>query len=289
MSNNHERKDKCKLYTTNAIIECFCKFCLHLVLSMEYGLIGEKLSHSFSKPIHEKLADYTYEITPLSKEEFTHFMERKDFKAINVTIPYKCDVIPYLSHMDERAKKIGAVNTVVNKDGELYGYNTDFFGFLYTLLHNQITIEGKKVLVLGNGGSAKAVFAVLEYLNASNVIVVKYKKEANVLSYEEAAKLHADADVIINTSPVGMYPNVEDSPIDLTPYQNLSAVVDLIYNPLTTKLMEQARTRSIKAVNGLEMLVAQAKYAVEYFLEKTIDDAVIEPIYEEILENVQTK
>ena len=251
---------------------------------MEYGLIGEKLSHSFSKPIHEKLANYTYEITPLTHTEFHEFMDKKEFKAINVTIPYKCDVIPYLHEMDERAKSIGAVNTIVNRCGKLYGYNTDFFGFLYMIQHNHVDIEGKKVLVLGNGGAAKAVFAVLDYLKAREVYVVKYKSEANVLTYEEAAKLHADADVIVNTSPIGMYPNVNDSPIDLSPYHNLSAVLDLIYNPLTTCFMNQARKRSIKAVNGLEMLVAQAKYAVEYFLDKNIDDSVIDPIYNDILD-----
>lgn len=256
---------------------------------MEYGLIGEKLSHSFSKPIHEKLADYTYEITPLNHDEFIEFMEKKDFKAINVTIPYKCDVIPYLYAMDERAKSIGAVNTIVNKSGKLYGYNTDFFGFLYMIQHNNVEIEGKKVLVLGNGGAAKAVFAVLDYLKAKEVYVVKYKSEPNVLTYEEAARLHFDADVIVNTSPIGMYPNVDASPIDLTPYENLSAVLDLIYNPLTTRFMEQAINRSIKAVNGLEMLVAQAKYAVEYFLDKKIDDSVIEPIYLDILEMMKNK
>lgn len=251
---------------------------------MEYGLIGEKLSHSFSKPIHEKLANYTYEITPLNHQEFLEFMEKKEFKAINVTIPYKCDVIPFLHEMDDRAKSIGAVNTIVNRYGKLYGYNTDFFGFLYMIQHNDIEIEGKKVLVLGNGGAAKAVFSVLDYLKAKEVYVVKYKSETNVLTYEEAANLHPDADVIINTSPIGMYPNVDVSPIDLTPYYKLTAVLDLIYNPLTTCFMEQAMKRSIKAVNGLEMLVAQAKYAVEYFLDKSIDDSVIDPIYQDVLE-----
>lgn len=254
---------------------------------MEYGLIGEKLSHSYSKLIHEKLADYTYDLLPLSKEEFPKFMEAKNFKAINVTIPYKCDVIPYLSFIDERAKAIGAVNTIVNKNGVLHGYNTDFLGLLYTIKNNQIQIENKKVLVLGNGGAAKAVFAVLEYLNVLEMYIVKYKKEPGVITYEDAAAHHSDADVIINTSPVGMYPMVDASPMDLSPYFKLSAVLDLIYNPLTTRLMSQAKERSVKAVNGLEMLVAQAKYAVEFFLNESIEDSVIPPIYQEILNQVK--
>lgn len=255
---------------------------------MEYGLIGEKLGHSYSKPIHERLADYTYEITPLSKDEFPVFMEKKDFKAINVTIPYKCDVLPYLTYTDEQARQIGAVNTIVNRDGKLYGYNTDFFGFQYTLIHNQISVQDKKVLVLGNGGASKAVLAVLKSNNAAHTIIVKYKKEPGVITYEEAADLHSDADVIINTSPIGMYPNMDASPIDISPYHQLTAVVDLIYNPLTTRFMQQAIDHNIKAVNGLEMLVAQAKYAVEYFLDKKISDEVIDPIYHDILNSIKT-
>lgn len=249
---------------------------------IEYGLIGEKLSHSYSKPIHERLADYSYEILPLSKEEFSVFMEEKQFLGINVTIPYKQAVIPYLYEIDSKAKEIGAVNTIVNREGKLYGYNTDFYGLLYTIEKNKILIKDKKVFVLGNGGAAKAVLAVLDYLKAGEIIIVKYKKEENTITYEEAEKNHSDVDVIINTSPVGMFPKIEDSPIDLTPFKNLSTVFDLIYNPLTTQLMKQAQLMNRKAVNGLEMLVSQAKYAAEYFLNKKISDSVIEPIHKEI-------
>ena len=133
---------------------------------MEYGLIGEKLGHSFSKEIHEKLADYQYDITPLTREEFPEFMKARDFKAINVTIPYKCDVIPYLDEMDSNASSIGAVNTIVNKDGKLIGHNTDFSGFLYMIEHHDVAIEKKKILVIGNGGASKAVIAVLNHLQA---------------------------------------------------------------------------------------------------------------------------
>lgn len=250
---------------------------------MEYGLIGEKLGHSYSKPIHEKLADYTYKINPLTRDEFHNFMEARDFKAINVTIPYKSDVIPYLDEIHENAKQIGAVNTIVNKNGKLVGYNTDYLGFLYTLVHNCIDIKGKKVIVLGNGGGAKAIIAVLNDLNAKDIVIVKRRSEGGAISYEECYLSHSDAKLIINTSPVGMYPNVDERPIDVSLYKNCEAVVDIIYNPLKTKLLLQAEELGIKAVNGLEMLVAQAKYAVEFFLEKKIDEAVIDEIYNDLL------
>jgi shikimate dehydrogenase len=250
---------------------------------MDYGLIGEKLGHSYSKPIHEKLADYAYEITPLTRDDFHKFMEDRDFKAINVTIPYKSDVIPYLDEINEHAKQIGAVNTIVNKNGKLVGYNTDYSGFLYTLVHNCIEIKDKKVIVLGNGGGAKAIIAVLKALKAKDIIIVKRMSGDGVISYEECLLKHSDGDLIINTSPVGMYPNVDESPIDVSLYKNCVAVVDIIYNPLKTKLLLQAEALGMKAVNGLEMLVAQAKYAVEYFLDKKIDDAVIDQIYKDIL------
>ncbi len=245
-----------------------------------YGLIAEKLAHSYSKIIHEQLADYTYDLIPLSKEEFAPFMEAHDFTAINVTIPYKQDVIPYLDDISDTAKAIGAVNCIVNKDGKLYGHNTDYAGFLYTLKKNNIKITGEKVLVLGNGGAAKAVVAALLSLNPKELITVKYKEEPGVITYEQAAAMHADASVIVNTSPVGMYPNVDASPMDITPYKALTAVVDIIYNPAVTKLLAQAKERGITAVNGLEMLVAQAKYAVELFLDTEMPDDRIEEVME---------
>ncbi|MFU0828418.1 MAG: Shikimate-dh-N domain-containing protein [Lachnoclostridium sp.] len=254
---------------------------------MEYGLIGEKLGHSYSKIIHEKLADYKYEITPVPREKFTAFMKARDFKAINVTIPYKCDVIPFLDEIDDHARQIGAVNTIVNRGGKLTGYNTDFYGFLYMITHNNVEIAGKKVIVLGNGGAAKAVIAVLKYLKAGEIIIVKHRKDTGVITYEECKKYHSDSEIIVNTSPVGMYPNTDSSPIDVSLYPNCEAVLDIIYNPLKTKLLLQAESLGIKAVNGLEMLVAQAKKAAEYFLDKKMDDSVIDRIYKEILEELK--
>jgi len=249
---------------------------------MEYGLIGEKLSHSFSKDIHEQLADYIYEITPIERENLSAFMEKHDFKAINVTIPYKQTVMPYIDVLDDKAARIGAVNTVVNKNGKLYGYNTDFYGFLYMCQHNNVAIEGKKVLVIGNGGAAAAIKAVVEHLKASLIVVVDIVPGDNVITYDECYASHTDSQVIINTSPVGMYPNTDASPIDLTKFKSCEAVLDVVYNPLVTKLTKEASDLGMQAVNGLEMLVAQAKYAVEYFLDTTIDDEVIDKIYKDI-------
>ena len=229
---------------------------------MDYGLIGEKLGHSYSKIIHEKLADYTYDLCPLSKEEFKDFMEKREFKAINVTIPYKKDVIPYLKEMDESATAIGAVNTIVNKEGNLYGYNTDMPGFIYMVNQNKIQMKDKKVVVLGNGGAE------------------------GVISYDECFTHHTDADILVNTSPVGMYPKVDASPVDLTAFPHCQAVLDVIYNPITTKLVAQARELGMIGVTGLEMLVAQALYAVEIFLQNDIPEEKIQEIYKEILETL---
>ncbi len=247
-----------------------------------YGLIGEKLGHSYSKLIHEQLANYTYHLIPLSKEEFPAFMKARDFTAINVTIPYKQAVLPYLDELSEAARTIGAVNCIVNRNNTLTGYNTDYSGFLYTLKHNNIKVSGEKVLVLGNGGAAKAIMAALASLCPKELLTVKYKDEPGTLTYEAAARFHADASLIVNTSPVGMYPNVDACPMDIAPYTSLKAVVDIIYNPADTKLLLQAKGRGIIAVNGLEMLVAQAKYAVELFL----DTAIPEKKIEEVMQNL---
>lgn len=250
---------------------------------MRYGLIGEKLGHSFSKIIHEKLADYTYDLIPLSLEELDVFMRKKEFSAINVTIPYKETVIPYLDEVDPKAAKMGAVNTVVQRQGKLFGYNTDYFGFRYMLEHNHIQIAGKKVLVLGRGGASKAVIAVLEDMGAAEIHTIYYKIAENTISYETCYALHTDAQVIVNTTPVGMYPNSGCSPIDLTPFTNLEAVADVVYNPLRTRLVLDAEEKGLQAIGGLEMLVGQAKYAVEIFLDQSLPDNAIELVHNELM------
>lgn len=247
---------------------------------MEYGLIGEKLGHSYSKIIHEKLADYTYDLCPLTKEEFPIFMEKREFKAINVTIPYKEAVLPYLDEIDDRAKAIGAVNTIVHKDGKLIGHNTDFGGFLYMLDAHGIQPAGKKCLVLGSGGASKAVKAVLNYMNASQVLVVGRSAREGIVTYEDACTNHCDASIIVNTTPVGMYPNVDASPIDLSIFPSCEAAVDVIYNPSETLFTQQGKELGMTAITGLEMLIAQAKYAVEFFLDTTIVEEKIAEIYQ---------
>lgn len=250
---------------------------------MRYGLIGEKLGHSYSKIIHEKLADYQYDLIPLTREEFRLFMEKKDFTAINVTIPYKQDVIPYLDQLDPLAEEIGAVNTIVNKNGALYGYNTDYYGFEYMVLHNAIDVSDRKCLVLGSGGTSHTVHTALKHLGADQILTVGRTAKDGVITYEDCLKLHTDARIIVNTTPAGMYPNIDAKPIDLAPFSSCEAVIDMIYNPIRTKLTLQADKLGIKAVTGLEMLVAQAKKAVEYFLDKKLDDQIIDEIYRELL------
>ncbi|MDD3172440.1 MAG: shikimate dehydrogenase [Herbinix sp.] len=262
---------------------------------MRYGLIGEKLGHSYSKIIHEKLADYTYDLIPLTKEEFVPFMQKKDFTAINVTIPYKQEVIPYLDELHPLASQIGAVNTIVNKSGYYIGYNTDFYGFQYMLTHNNIEISGKKCLIIGTGGTSHTVREVLKYLGADKILIVSRKNSEDTISqaedldlcktisYETCYAEHTDAAIIINTTPLGMYPKVDASPLELTTFSQCEAVVDVIFNPMKTKLTLQAEELGIKAVTGLEMLVAQAKQAIEYFLDKKLEDKVIDDVYQELL------
>ena len=250
---------------------------------MRYGLIGEKLGHSFSKDIHERIADYTFDLKPLSKEEFKTFMEKKEFTALNVTIPYKKDVIPYLDEMDEHAKAIGAVNTIVNRDGKLKGYNTDFTGFLYMVKKHNVHMEGKKVLIIGNGGASAAIQAVVQHESAGSMVIVDVVPGNGAISYDEMFSSHLDAEIIINTSPIGMYPRIGNAPIDISMFHKCEAVLDVIYNPILTRLCFEAQEMDIKRVNGLEMLIAQAKQSVEFFLDKSIDDQIIDDIYQDML------
>lgn len=249
---------------------------------MEYGLIGEKLGHSFSKTIHEQLAGYTYELRPLSKEEVGPFLTSKEFRAINVTIPYKETVIPYCDEVDPAALAIGAVNTIVNRNGRLWGCNTDFSGFLYLLASHRISLEGKKVLVLGTGATSKTVCAAARHLGAKEITVVSRKEGLGHITYLEAAK-RADTQIILNASPVGMYPENDGLSVDLDNYPNLEGVADVIYNPLRTNLVIEAKRRGIAAAGGLSMLVAQAKYAIEFFLDTKIEDEKIAQITASIL------
>jgi len=182
---------------------------------MKYGLIGERLGHSFSKEIHESIANYEYKIQEVAKDKLDDFMKAKDFFGINVTIPYKEKVIPYLDYIDPSAKLIGAVNTVVNKNGKLYGYNTDFLGLRDLILKSKVKIKDQKVLILGNGGTSKTAQAVFKSLEAGTIKVVALEPIGDEISYQDAVELHNDAQIILNATPVGMYPNNQDLIIDI--------------------------------------------------------------------------
>lgn len=254
---------------------------------MKYGLIGEKLGHSFSKIIHEQLANDTYDLMPLSPDALEGFLTQKNFHAINVTIPYKESVLPYLDNIHPKAKKIGAVNTIVNENNRLTGYNTDYDGFHYLLENNHIQPKMKKVLILGKGGAAKSASAVLGDLGASEIHQVYYKESPETITYAQAYTLHSDAEIIINTTPVGMYPKSTVSPIDLSHFPKLLAVVDVIYNPLRTKLVLEAQERGCIGVGGLEMLVAQAKSASEIFHNNTLDETLTKKIHDALFQERQ--
>ncbi len=258
---------------------------------MKYGLIGEKLEHSFSKQIQSRIAeiqnikDFQYDFVELDKEQFKEFMTKKDFKGINVTLPYKKAVLPYIDVLDDSAERMGAVNTIVNRDGKLYGYNTDFGGFLYMVKAHNVHMEGKKVLLIGNGGASAAVQAVCKHEKAKDIIVVSRSANNGAISYDEMYTSHLDADIVVNTSPVGMYPNIANSPIDVSWFHKLECVLDVVYNPILTRLCFEAQEMDIKRVIGLEMLIAQAKYSFEYFEDIKFDDSIIDEIKKEMLKD----
>lgn len=249
---------------------------------MQYGLIGAHLGHSFSKEIHEKITDYTYELQELSVEELDGFMKTHAFRAINVTIPYKEKVMDYVQHIDEKAKEIGAINTIINQNGVLWGYNTDYLGFKQMLIHHQIEVKDRKVLILGSGGTAKTAKVVFQDLGAKEILIVSRNPKPNQISYQEATNLHQDAQIIVNTTPCGMYPHGQDLILDITPFIALEAVCDVIYNPLQTMLIQMSQKRNIPAISGLYMLVAQAVYAAEYFTNQKYSDTLIDEIYQDI-------
>ncbi len=248
---------------------------------MEYGLIGEHLGHSFSKEIHEKLSDYIYELKELPREQLAVFLKDRQFKAINVTIPYKEAVIPYLDKISDEAAQIGAVNTIVNRNGVLTGYNTDYYGFELLAGKLGVSFKDAKVLILGAGGAAKAVRAFARNEGAKEIIngVRTIKAEGQVL-YED---LDEDFNIIVNCTPVGMYPRVNEEVIDLMDFPRLRAVLDCIYNPLSTTLVSKAKAMSIPSEGGLYMLVGQAVKAVELFRDTSFESTETERIYRQLL------
>ena len=237
---------------------------------MRRGLIGEHLGHSYSQRIHETLGGYPYELIEVALQDLDAWMKNKDFAALNVTIPYKKAVIPYLEELDERARRIGAVNTIVNDHGRLIGKNTDYYGCRFMLEQAGMEIQGRKVILLGNGGAAQAVQAVLEDLGAAAIVKVKRNPSPETLTYEEAYRDHSGAQVIVNTSPVGMFPAQEGIPVELDRFPQLESVADVIYNPHRTRLIVEAQKRGCRTATGLSMLTAQAAEAIEAFIGKPV-------------------
>ena len=239
---------------------------------MKCGLLGRKLGHSYSPQIHAHLGSYSYSLFEKEPEEIEEFLKHGNFTGINVTIPYKKDVIPYLHELSPAAKKMGAVNTIVRKpDDTLFGHNTDYFGFASMVRRSSLSVYGKKALVLGSGGASNTA---VEELGA-NVIVISRNGENNYNNLH----LHADAALIVNATPVGMYPNTGISPVNLDLFPALEGILDLIYNPARTQILLDAEKRGIPVENGLWMLVAQAKEAAEYFTGTFISDKMIEAIH----------
>lgn len=248
-----------------------------------FGLIGEHLGHSFSKPIHNRLGDYSFAMREVEKHLLGDFMQSNELEAFCVTIPYKKDVIPYLNSISPEAQKFGAVNVVVRgKDDKLYGYNTDYFGFEYMMNSAGIDPQGKSAIVLGRGGASMTVCAVLRDRGASRVTVLGSADNTP----ENISKL-SDAEIVVNATPVGMYPNNGISPIDLSQLPSCEAVLDLIYNPARTALLLQAEQRGIKRADGLSMLVAQAARAFELFTGDPYEEGCIEKIISEIRRNAE--
>ena len=241
---------------------------------MQCGLLGRLLGHSYSPQIHAMLGEYDYTLFEKEPEEIENFLKHGDWTGINVTVPYKKTVIPYLDELTPVAEKLGAVNTIIRRNGKLTGHNTDYVGFLTMVTASGLDITGRKVLVLGSGGASNTAVAVLKELGA-HVVVISRSGENNYGNLH----LHADAAVIVNTTPVGMYPNAGSSPVDLDLFPELDGVLDVVYNPARTQLLLDAEKRGLTGMNGLLMLVAQAKEAAEWFTGTAIDADIITHIH----------
>lgn len=250
---------------------------------MQCGLLGGKLSHSYSPQIHKSLSFYDYSLFEKKPEELENFLNSGSFTGLNVTIPYKKAVIPYCDELSPAAKRLGAVNTLVRRpDGKLVGHNTDYFGFASMVQHSGLSPRGKKVLVLGSGGASNTVVAVLEELGAKPVVISR-TGENNYGNLH----LHQDAAIVVNATPVGTYPGNGVSPVDLSLFPMLEGVLDLVYNPARTRLLLDGEKRGLVTENGLWMLVAQAKESAEWFSGNPIPDAKIPEVYDSLRKRMQ--
>lgn len=251
---------------------------------MRCGLLGRKLGHSYSPQIHGRFADYSYVLFEKEPEELESFLHSGEFTGINVTVPYKKAVIPFLDALSPIAARLGAVNTIVHRNGKLVGHNTDYFGFQTMVLRSGLDVAGKKCLVLGSGGASNTAVAVLKEMDAK-VVVISRSGE----NHYGNLHLHTDARVIVNTTPVGMYPNTGEAPLDISFFPELEGVLDVVYNPARTKILLDAERRGLITMNGLLMLVAQAKEAAEWFSGKEISDNLITSVYQQLrlqMENI---
>ncbi|WP_460293409.1 shikimate dehydrogenase [Clostridium tertium] len=261
-----------------------------------YGLLGEKLSHSLSPEIHSELLkainkDGAYKLFEIEKdrlEDFTEALKLLKIKGANVTIPYKKDIMKYIDRISEEAEKIGAINTISLENGKLYGHNTDYYGFGYMLKVNNISIKGKSAVILGNGGACRAVVHYLLDNNISDIKIVSRKpnkeefnlQNVDVITYEELKNISGD--ILINSTPVGMHPNINVSPVTEDIIRNFDALVDLIYNPMETKFVNIGNSLSKKTTSGLYMLIGQAAKAQEIWNGVSIDEEIIKEIYEKL-------
>ena len=249
------------------------------------GLLGKTLGHSYSPLIHSYLGQYEYRLFEKQPHELEDFLKRGEFEGLNVTMPYKKDVIPYLDALSPIAARLGAVNTIVRREGKLIGHNTDYAGFLSMVHRSGLDPAAKKVLILGSGGASATAVAVMEDLGA-DVIVISRGGENN---YNDLYTMHTDAAIIVNTTPVGMYPNTDVSPINIFEFPALEGVLDVIYNPTNTMLLQLAQESGVYGMSGLWMLVAQAREASEWFQNATISEERLAEIYRTVkaqMENI---
>ncbi|MDD3121138.1 MAG: shikimate kinase [Bacilli bacterium] len=251
-----------------------------------YGLLGKNISYSYSPDVHSKFGGYEYKFYDILEDNFKTFITEKDFKGINVTIPYKEIVIKYLDNLSEEVIKTNSCNTIINKSGKLYGYNTDYYGFKTLLQENKVVVYNKNCLILGSGATSRTVKAVLEDLYASSIIIASRDSLKGDITYSKITE-KLQPNIIINTTPVGVSPDYRNSVIDISIFNNLEVVIDVIYNPLRTKLLLDAKEKGIKYINGLMMLVFQAKKASELFQNIKIDNAKALKIYKDLQDTLR--
>ena len=254
---------------------------------MNYGLIGRSLKHSYSPLLHEMIGRYEYRLRELEPEDLTYFFQKRDFRGLNVTIPYKQAVIPLLDHVDESAALIGAVNTIVNRDGILWGYNTDLDGLLALLRSFDVDFRGRKVLILGTGGTCRTACRAAQLLGAGEILPVSRNEKPGAITYETACTRHVDAELLINTTPCGTYPDLDGIAIDPARFPRLQGVADVVYNPLSSQLVLRCRELGIPARGGLLMLAAQAAAAVELFTGSPCPDGTASRLEAELLRRKQ--